>query len=127
MKKFLFMGAVALAALTSCGNKDLYDENYVEAKNRQTYEANFTKLYGAVSSDYSWDATLLGMVAQTRAGETPISESDMKVSTDWYEVEQPTLDYMDANLPEQTYNKDKGKAFTMTAPNNAFTIVPIYQ
>lgn len=133
MKRTMWLVAMACLAslpLTFIGcmsDEDLYDPAKAEARLKAEYAKKFVEKYGEITPDYSWDATSMKpKYASTRA---VADEEWYEVSSgnDWYEVERATRDWIGRNLPNSKRNKDKGKPFVMTVPNNKFTLVPISQ
>lgn len=123
-KKIYLLAALAPLAFASCGEKNLYDEEKVQAFQTEAFESNFIKEYGKPAADKSWDMSIAGSrYASTRAA----GDIEPTVSSDWYYVEKGTLDYMLDELKEGENNRAKGKPFIMSAPNNGFAIYPIYQ
>lgn len=129
MKRTMWLVAMACLAslpLTFIGcmsDEDLYDPAKAEARLKAEYAKKFVEKYGEITSDYSWDATSMKPRYASTRGEEPW----YKVSSDWYEVETDTRNWIRDNLPELNNNKGKGESFVMTVPNNPFTLVPIYQ
>lgn len=119
--------ALGMLLLSSCGvNEDLYDPAKVEERLKAEYKTNFVEKFGEFDSNYSWDATsAYPKYASTRADDSYFTYSTNDEG--YYEVEAATLEYLQSNLVEGKNNRDKGEKFLMTVPNNAFTIVPIYQ
>ena len=122
------MGIAAVAALSSCGEKDLYNPDYAKELQEAKYAENFEKKFGTVPSTYSWDASTGEPFWVTRADErVAINDSDIKKDGSYYGVTASTLNWLNENLVEGQDNRSKGKAFAMTVPSNEFTVVPIYQ
>ncbi|MCF0159757.1 MAG: hypothetical protein HUJ99_03110 [Bacteroidaceae bacterium] len=122
------MGVAAVAALSSCGEKDLYNPDYAKELQEAKYAENFEKKFGTVPSTYSWDASTGEPFWVTRADErVAINDSDIKKDGSYYGVTASTLNWLNENLVEGKDNRSKGKAFAMTVPSNEFTVVPIYQ
>lgn len=124
MKKIYFAAALACLTLASCGEKDLFNAEQEQARQTAAFEANFVAKYGQPSANKNWDMSIAGSrYAATRA------EGDIKpvISSEWYYVQQNTLDYMLDELKEGENNRAKGTPFIMSAPNNGFAIYPIYQ
>lgn len=129
INKVFLLGTAAL--MTACSSTDLYDADSIEQQTKADYAANFAKKYPNVDMNQSWDYSSKqpyyslpgsnGNKVTTRATENPFTVSD------WYEVDNNTLNWMKEELVEGKNNSAKGKAFYMTVPDNDFTIVPIYQ
>lgn len=119
--------ALGMLLLSSCGvNEDLYDPAKVEERLKAEYKTNFVEKFGEFDSNYSWDATsAYPKYASTRADDSYFTYGTNDEG--YYEVEAVTLEYLQAELVEGQNNRSKGKKFLMTVPDNAFTIVPIYQ
>lgn len=124
MKNRIFTIGILLSAaitVTSCRNDFDFDGHYME-KLEYAYAKSFQKIYGEIDPDQSWDFSTFGTKG-TRA------EGDIEpvVDSEWYYVENVTLEYMLNELKEGDNNRAKGNPFVMSAPNNGFAIYPIYQ
>ena len=130
MKKLTL--ALAVAAFTACSNNtDVFDAGELENNLKVEFSENFVKAYPKVDLNQSWDfstkQTSYGLPAQsaasrmTRAGGYSMTEGEP------YEVDPATSAWLNSMLKEKKNNRALGKAFTMSVPNNSFTIVPIYQ
>lgn len=123
-KKNYLLAALASLAFASCGEKDFYNPDGVQALQTAEFESNFIKEFGKPAADKNWDMSIAGSrYAATRAegGITPV------VDDEWYYVEQASLDFFQEELKEGENNRAKGQPFIMSAPNNGFAIYPIYQ
>lgn len=91
----------------------------------QAYQSNFEKLVGKIDPNQSWDFSrgVTGEIAATRAvGEITITPGD------YYNVEQTTLNWLTTELPEKGRGRyEVGNNFTLNAPAESFTLIPIYQ
>lgn len=123
--KILSALVVAGSLFTSCSEKNLFDPEYSEKE----YAENFIKKYGAVSPEQTWDfASSPNYFLQQEETKATRADGDVTISEgEHYNVEAETLSWLTGKLKEGKDNRSLGKPFAMTAPNNSFTIVPIYQ
>lgn len=131
MNKTKYFAALAVVGtmFASCGEKDYYDPEEMEAITKAEYAANFEKHYGKVNPEQTWDFTS-GPEYYLNATSTKATraEGDPTVTKgEYYQVEKATLNWLTNTLKEGSDNRKLGEPFAMTAPNNSFTIVPIYQ
>ncbi|MCQ2238274.1 MAG: hypothetical protein MJZ73_03465 [Bacteroidaceae bacterium] len=130
MKFFKSLSLLTLATcagmnLASCSNEvDYYDPAKAEEFVKATYAANFVRTFGEVSPNQSWDFSTSGSTYRSTRAE---GEIQPVVDSEWYYVEQNTLDFFQKELVEGVNNRAKGAPFIMSAPNNGFAIYPIYQ
>ena len=127
---------LALMALTSC-TKDVssYGEKAWESYTKAEYAANFVSKYPNIDLNQSWDfstkASYYGFSStSTMRGATMnrSEESDGVITqTDWYEVDNNTVNWMQEKLVESNDNRSLGNPFYMSVPADEFTIVPIFQ
>lgn len=113
----------SMAVATSCREDFDYEEAY-RTNPAFVYKESFEKAYGTIDPNQSWDFTTQNI--GTRA-VTPAPT--ITVSTDYYTVEDGTLDWLQKTLIEQDQdNKDNsgGVTFVLQAPGNSFKITPIY-
>ena len=135
VKKLTVMAMTAMA-LVACKNTDLYDEQAKENNTKAEYAANFVKKYPNADMSKGWDfstktsyfgfsstSATTRAAAMTRAGE---SEGGF-TQTDWYEVDNATVSWMQQQLVEGKDNRSLGNPFYMSVPSEDFTIVPIFQ
>ena len=131
MKKILIVTAAVL--LAACSSKDVYDPQSIEDYAKASYAESFKKAYPNVNLNQNWDYAnkneILSLPASGTAGAraTTRAASYNFTTTDEYEVEAATLNWMNNQLKEGQNNRSKGKPFYMSVPNNSFTIVPISQ
>lgn len=127
MSKMKILSALVVAGslFTSCSEKNLFDPEYSEKE----YAENFIKKYGAVSPEQTWDfaSSPNYFLQQEETKATRADGNPEVVVGEYYNVENTTLSWLKNKLKESTDNRSLGKPFAMTAPNNTFTIVPIYQ
>lgn len=132
-KALAFM--LAVTGMAACSNsRDLYDPDLVERDLKQTYNSNFKAKYPNVdlNQDYSYGPNTVvydfatAAKSPTRAGGEA-ADVVTEVGSDWYTTDDNLLSWMKAELKEKEDNSSKGYPFTMNAPGNEFTIVPIYQ
>lgn len=121
--KNLMLASAGLMALAACSSdKDYYDPTYEYQQQKSSFERNFVSKFGSVSPSQTWDfSSMASAYATTRAEIVP------QVQTEWYYVEQSSIDYFKNELEEGANNRAKGKPFIMSVPNNGFGIVPIHQ
>lgn len=146
--KFMtFAMMMAMLGITSCSKTDLYDEGKIaemeaaEAAAAQQkliaeYEANFIKTFGQINPTQSWDFSnndvsfnFNASKARTRADEStdiPGPAGSASTGSSWYQVQQSTLDLMTSVFKEGEDHFMAGTYFGMRAPQNAFTILPIF-
>ena len=127
---------LAMMALASC-TKDVssYDEKAWESYTKAEYAANFVSKYPNIDLNQSWDfstkASYYGFSStSTMRGATMnrSGESDGVITqTDWYEVDNNTVNWMQEKLVESNDNRSLGNPFYMSVPAEEFTIVPIFQ
>ena len=136
---------MAMLGISSCSKTDLYDEGKIaereaaEAAAKQQkllaeYEANFIKTYGAVDPNQSWDfstntptISLPSYVTKADAQTvTRVGGYTREDSQDYYEFPAATITKMKSVFVEGRDNRNLGSAFAMTAPNNAFYIMPMF-
>lgn len=119
--------------LTSCRESFDYEEAYRQNP-EYAYKEAFEKAFGEIDPDQSWDFT--DIAHNTRADEpvTPITtqaQIDTKwteaMAGEWYYVEDKTIRELQTILPETGLNYKRGEKFVCVAPDNDFTITPIYQ
>lgn len=132
--KFLFsLGLTSsILLLGSC-----QDEEFGYTKQEIAYESNFTKKFGEIPSDMTWDFTTYARrqsissdsepTPETRAGLGSLVTKPYNNTTQWYQVPTQTLDWMKATLIEKQDNRYLGSPFTFKMPSNPVAIVPIYQ
>ncbi len=123
--KILSALVVAGSLFTSCSEKNLFHPEYSEKQ----YAENFIKKYGAVSPEQTWDFAS-SPTYFLKQEETKATRADGEASVvvgEYYYVQSETLSWLKNKLKEGKDNRSLGKPFAMTAPNNSFTIVPIYQ
>ena len=133
--------SVAMLGITSCSKTDVYDEKQQEANKAaeeqvkqekvvDEYEKNFVDTYGEIDPDQSWDFSTgdeyFSLPSGTRAATRDAATYTMTKSESYYQVEQSTLDKMNAVFKEGRNNYSTGKKFAMTVPANDFTIMPIF-
>lgn len=133
--------SVAMLGITSCSKTDVYDENQQKANKAaeeqvkqekvvDEYEKNFVDTYGEIDPNQSWDFSTgdeyFSLPSGTRAATRDAATYTMTKSESYYQVEQATLDKMNAVFKEGRNNYSTGKAFAMTVPENDFTIMPIF-
>lgn len=151
MKMNIKMMAAAMAVLgaVSCSKSDVFDPGQAEeikkaqeeAKIEQSktdYEANFVEKYGEVDPNQSWDFSTgtptislpsSSAKAGTRAGGYERTNSGDVYSADediYYEFPAATINKMKEVFVEGRDNRNLGTSFAMTAPKNAFYIMPMY-
>lgn len=126
MKKNIYNIAVLAIAgfaglVTSCSNDFDFDEARRENP-EYAFKENFEKAFGTIDPNQSWDFTSGVYTHKTRALSPTVTTGE------YYEVEKnTTLKWLNEKLEEGKDHRSLGKPFTMTMPNNSFTIVPIYQ
>lgn len=127
MKKTIYNIAVLAIAgfaglVTSCSNDFDFDEARRENP-EYAFKENFEKAFGTIDPNQSWDFTRGVYTHKTRA------EYEPTVTTGEYFVveKNTTLKWLQDHLKEGKDNRSLGKPFTLTMPDNSFTIVPIYQ
>lgn len=136
--KATLLGSGALASLllssvlTSC-----QDEDFGYTAEQIAYESNFTKKFGEIPSDMTWDFTTYARRQNISSDSEPTPETRAELgslvskpyneSKKWYKVPSQTLDWMKATLTEQYDNRYLGSPFTFKMPSNPVAIVPIYQ
>lgn len=128
--KNLVMAALATLTLAACGEKDLYDETFVERNAKATYADNFAKKYPGVNLSQNWDFTsrsfTYSLPGSSQQARTRATDYTFQMG-DWYEVEDATLSWLHGELTEGTDNRKLGNPFYMSVPGSEFTIVPIFQ
>ena len=147
---FKMMAAVmAVLGAVSCSKSDVFDPGQAEeikkaqeeAKIEQAktdYEANFVEKYGEVDPNQSWDfstgtptislpsssakaGTRAGGYERKNSGDVYSDEKDQ-----YYEFPAASINKMKEVFVEGRDNRDLGTSFAMTAPKNAFYIMPMY-
>lgn len=134
MKTFFksLMMLTAVATMTACV-KDSLDMTQTEKASKASYAENFSKKYPNVNLNQNWDYSTkysfytLGETHTMRSANRVAGEMGYTMSSDWYEVDNASLEWMHEKLIEGKNNTLLGKPFYMKAPGNDFTIVPIYQ
>ena len=134
VKKMTVMAMTAMA-LVACNSTDLFDEQAMENNTKAEYAANFVKKYPNVDMSKGWDfstkmpyygfsstsSTTRGTAITRGSGEGGFTQ------TDWYEVDNSTVTWMQQQLVEGNDNRQLGSPFYMSVPAEEFTIVPIFQ
>ena len=126
------MMLTAVATMTACV-KDSLDMTQTEKASKASYAENFSKKYPNVNLNQNWDYSTkysfytLGETHTMRSANRAAGEMGYTMSSDWYEVDNASLEWMHEKLIEGKNNTLLGKPFYMKAPGNDFTIVPIYQ
>ena len=143
MKMNVKMMAAAMAVLgaVSCSKSDVFDPGQAEeikkaqeeAKIEQAktdYEANFVEKYGEVDPNQSWDFSTgtptISLPSSSAKAGTRAGGYERKNSSDYYEFSAATINKMKEVFVEGRDNRDLGTSFAMTAPKNAFYIMPMY-
>ena len=133
-KKLAVMN-MAVMALIACSSNDLFDEQAIENDTKSEYAANFVKKYPNVDMSNGWDFSTKtpyygfgSTTASTRAAMTRSGDSEGGFTqTDWYEVDNSTVTWMQEQLVEGKDNRSLGNPFYMSVPAEDITIVPIFQ
>ena len=127
------MGAVATLALVSCSKStDMYDPTTAPKVDKQTkqkteYATNFTKKYGAVDKNQTWDFSK-GAQLLTRANGDAITAEvidglDFGLEGNTFTKNQGIYNAIKTVLPERV--KHEGKPAVLVAPASSFYIFPI--
>lgn len=131
------LSASLLAGMTSC-----QDEDFGYSADQIKYAKNFVDLYGEIPADKSWDlSSFAGWVdvcdntSATRAGggssgptRGPLEkDTHYLIATDYFQVKQNLLKWMNDQLKEGYDNRYLGSSFVLRIPDNDFAIIPIFQ
>jgi len=132
----LALTLLAASAVVSCSDKDLYDAATIEQQKKSEFTTNFTKMYGEVAPDQSWDLSndihvysLSAPQANARKVTRAVTAdpTDYLTINDWYEVDQNTVGWMTSTLKNAENHEHLGNPFYMVVPENVFYIVPIFE
>ena len=132
----LALTLLAASAVVSCSDKDLYDAATIEQQKKSEFTTNFTKMYGEVAPDQSWDLSndihvysLSAPQANARKVTRAVTADpkDYLETNDWYEVDLNTVGWMTSKLTNGINHRDLGNPFYLEVPDNKFNIVPIFE
>ncbi len=132
----LALTLLAVSAVVSCSDKDLYDAATIEQQKKSEFTTNFTKMYGEVAPDQSWDLSNDIHVYSLSAPQANARKVTRAVTADpadylktngWYEVDQNTVNWMTSKLTNGNNHRDLGNPFYLEVPDNEFNIVPIFE
>jgi len=147
-KYFVFWGIVSFI-ISSCQDYELTNNEVIIKK---SFERNFIETFGEIDPNQSWDLSMSyprteaypipSYATNTRAtdaGEQYTAATDTELNslitrpgsyentTEWYQVQTTTLNWLKKELPEGKNNSSKGTAFSIAKPEQQFAIIPIYQ
>ena len=134
--------SMAILGTVSCSKSDLFDEAAQNSakfeKAVAEYKANFVKKYGEVDPNQSWDFSNNDVVfdyntaskARTRAifGAPSIYPTPVQtqVLNTWFTLEGDAFTNLKTVFLEGEDHDMSGTFFDYTAPENDFTILPIF-
>lgn len=130
--KLFLIGCFALVgvALTSCSKTDVFDDNAGNEKQKDAYASNFVKKYGEIAPNQSWDFTTMTSSYSLESSDRALTR-DGSANADATKgemiIEQSIITWMVQNMKAGDNNVKKGTPFYLQVPQNAFTIVPIFQ
>ena len=138
-----FVGALAVLSLASCSKNDVFDAEQAAAnkiaEQKQTYENNFVKTFGQVSTTQSWDFSTGQQRFGTRAGDEIVTE--LVTGLD-FGIKDETVSYNSNILTNRKITKNvelfnvlnkelkdgdkhNGEPAVLLAPSSDFTIYPL--
>lgn len=154
---FVALGITSAAILASCQDEDFgytsdqiayrtnFEKMYGSVKDIPTWDFSSYNLrqmglaggpsYSSITRAGVRPANYTGTVTGATVGDGIIKNQitegiDISSYGDYYSVQQGTLDWLNANLPEGVrtpLNVTKGNPFVLGVPDTDFAIIPIYQ
>lgn len=137
------VGALAVLSIASCSKNDVFDAEQAAAnkiaEQKQTYENNFVKTFGQVSTTQSWDFSTGQQRFGTRVGDEIVTE--LVTGLD-FGIKDETVSYNSNILTNRTITKNvelfnvlnkelkdgkkhQGEPAVLLAPSSDFTIYPL--